>query len=173
MSNYATFEKRSQMISDTFAKKNFAIGCMGTCCILIIFMPILGFDIFGLITGTKYQDAQCYSNKNVLSLATWLILVNIVSIITIALIFMVAAITFCVMSTGSNTGIFTSIPIVILILMASIFSFVMNIVGIIELVYQFEPCKKEVNIVCVTVLITVILNSLGSFGSCYGIRASN
>lgn len=148
-------------------------GCMGGCMVVIL-LVFLVFDIVGLSIGTSHPNATCYASQNIMSLSSWLVLVcSVATAVTVILIFLIiiGLCGFCTDNGGS--AILASIPGMILLALSAIFGFIMNIIGIIELAYQFPSCNHEVQSVCVMVIIIVVINTMGFVGSCCGGASGN
>lgn len=153
---------------DCLKSKQSMLYCIGTCsvcCIMISLSFVFAFNITGLVIGLSHQNATCYENQNLMSLSFWLELVTSVSMASIGLILLAALCGVCGMVTKNAIVLLSSIPVIILIGFTSLFSFIMNIIGIVELVYQFPSCKNEVQPVCIMVIIIIVVNTLNIYNS--------
>ena len=153
---------------DCFKSKQSLLCCIGTCsvcCIVVSLLFVVAFNVGGLIVGLSHQNATCYADQNIMSLSFWLVFVTSVSIASLGLVLLVALCGFCGIVFKNAIVLLSSIPVIILIGCSSIFSFIMNIIGIVELVYQFPSCKNEVQPVCIAVIIIVVVNTLGIYNS--------
>lgn len=65
--------------------------------------------------------------------------------------------------TYNDIGIYSP-PTYIFMCMASIAYIPMNIIGIIELAYQFPGCKHEIKNICILVVVNLIINLMGKIG---------
>lgn len=158
MSDYDISECESETFYNTIARisrKKYIIYIL-----LIISLLIIVFNIFGLIIGKKYEHAECYNNKFIMSLATWIIAINAGSI-TIALI------TFMVMGwfiITDNTANYESIVLSkALILWFGFTALGMSIIALIEVFFQFQTCLKEVGMICGVILAMIVTYAIYPF----------
>ena len=147
-------------------------GCMGGCMIVVLLI-FLVFDIVGLSIGYSHQNATCYVNQNIMSLSSWLMLVCTVATVVTVIMIILILVGLCGFCKDDGCSMISSgmLSIVIMVLSA-IFSFIMNVIGIIELAYQFPSCNHEVQSVCVMVIITIVINTMSFVGSCCGSNTS-
>lgn len=138
--------------------------------VLIVFVPLIAINIFGLIIGKKYEHAECYNNAQIMSLSTWLIGINAASL-TVGIIGV--SLIICSIITGNTKNRVTIVILGVLILWFGAFALGASIGGIIELISQFESCRKEVNVVCTVTLLVIVAHGLYPFGSCYGVYYHN
>ena len=129
-----------------------SLAC-GICCITVMILIFSSLNVAGLIVGSVNQNATCYQDKYVMSLAQWLIIENSVAIVSsfLYLIFLV------VMASGCNEMIF---GIALVLIPTAFFFLVMLILGIIELAYQFPTCKSEIGSVCGMMILSIVLSLL-------------
>jgi hypothetical protein len=130
-----------------------------------LFGGLLAFDAVGLHLGVKYQNATCYSEQAIMSLSTWLIMVC-----TLAIFMFLLAFCMYVFSLKNYCFACSGLTLIAILYLTS---FVMYIIGIIELAYQFPGCKNEVKSVCIMTIIILIVNIMakigfGNYGKTYG-----
>lgn len=130
-------------------------GLVEVSCYIIILLFIFSFNLTGLILGVTHNNATCYENKNIISLSDWLI-----STTSIATLSQICQLIFLYVI--NNT---LKMPLAIFIVLSSVFSFIMAIIGIIELGYQYPTCKSEVLSIGVMIIIILIINLTGLFSS--------
>lgn len=112
------------------------------------------FNIIGFSVGVHYQNATCYADAHSLPLSTWLIAETSVTLIAVIFGFVILLCKYY-----SNKAIYcTLIPYMCIIIMIMIVSIVLNIMGIVEIGYQFKDCVGEVNSVAVISIIVVVVN---------------
>lgn len=97
-----------------------------------------------------------------MSLSKWLIAIS-AGKLTFILIILFYALSIIIMS-GTGAIIMTGLMMVIII-GYGLFMFAMAVVGIIELSYQFDACKKEVLPVCIMSVIMIVASFCEMCGS--------
>jgi|688.fasta_scaffold227175_2 hypothetical protein len=120
------------------------------------------FDILGLIIGSNYQNAICYKEKYMLSLSSWLVTITSISILTFILVFLTIILTIYNIITDRKITHNYYMITTVLVIISIIFLLIMNIIGIIEIIYQFDACKYEVEYVCIIILIILCINFMGA-----------
>jgi hypothetical protein len=133
----------------------------------------LSFNAVGLQIGQTYQNATCYNEKNIISLSSWLILVTLMALISGSIIILLILLSILFFVNGNRFLLLLSIPCIIFIGSAWLFSFVMNIIGIVELTYQFPTCKHEVPAVCTTIIVIIVVNTMTLVGGGCGMKINN
>ena len=119
------------------------------------------FNIMGLVVGIQNQYVPCYENKNIMSLSLWLILACSVAIISSVLISIMVCVMGCYPNKNDVHVISSNIPFIIWMFCAGLYGVAMTIIGIIELTYQYESCKYDVQFVCVMIISAVTINCIG------------
>jgi hypothetical protein len=132
--------------------------CIPVCCISFIVICIISFYSIELNIGIFYRNSTCYSKHYMTSLSDYLCIKSVVGFIVIATITILIICIFCCTKKAGW-------PLFLVLFSNSIFTTIMTIVGIIELIYQFPGCKEEVKNVVVMVIIDVIFGILFCFGS--------
>lgn len=138
-------------------RKNGILGC-GICCIIVILLICVSFNVGGLYVGVTNQNATCYANQNIISLSKWLILENSVAVVSAALYLLLLALVMCT-DPGAACGM------IFILIISGIFYIIMLIIAIVELAYQFPSCKSEVPAVCAMVIVSVIISLLFTISS--------
>ncbi len=138
-------------------------SCMITFVIGLLLIQLL-INAIGLHIGVTYNNATCYEDKFAISLSLWLIVTTSVAVTSTCLQLIVSLIQyFC---GNEKTLIYSSISYAIYTVIISLYYFVMTIIGIIELSYQFTLCHKEVQYVTVMTIIIVVVNLLSILSVC-------
>jgi len=167
--SYQTFSQKSQQLTNHYDAKNNIIKFLGGsigCCAGFVFLVIFAFNVTGLIIGQMNSNATCFEEQNLLSLSEWLILTTSVAIGSQGVLLLVGILLMLSFTDANTTALFSSLPFIFLLVCKSLFSFIMNVIGIIELAYQFEGCKHEVQNVCIMVITIVVVNTMFTIGSC-------
>lgn len=136
----------------------------------VMFLILIAFNACGLIIASMYPQTECYNNSHLISLATWLFIINAGSIGLEIIILLIVIHSLIFQNTDNH--------MIILLLGATIMLFVvivlgLNIGGITELVYQFEACRLEVPIICSMTIATIVINTVYSFVLGYGVYRLN
>jgi len=120
-------------------------------------------NICGFIVGVKYNMADCYKDKYIMPLTSWLIMMSLFVIIN-ALIYGVYSgfINYCIHNGVDETEcceiIIWLICVLIQIIIIGLCGITMIVIGMIELSYQYTSCNKEVSPVTIMTIIIIILN---------------
>jgi len=149
-----------------FSSDSVCIGSCSVCCIVTTLLMIFAFNTTGLVIGLAQPNATCYENQNIMSLSHWLVLVTSISMASGGSLILLILLGLCSMATNNIFAVLSSIPLVIFLVFSGLFSFIMNIIGIIELSYQFPSCKNEAHSICVMVIIIVVINTMSIYNSC-------
>ena len=157
MDDYGTIHRND--FRDSIKNKNGALIGYVSCIGIVILLSCVSFNIGGLYVGSIHQNASCYENKNMMSLATWLISVNTVAIISGFIVAMAFIFMMCGHDSNSRGIVFVFLGVGLCIGTA-VYFFIMVIIGIIELSYQFPSCKNEVGVVCGMVIASIVINLL-------------
>jgi len=135
-------------------------------CVLLISLSLNGT---ALHVGLTYNNATCYENKFIMSLSSWLIATTSVAITGASILGIYAFIQlFC---GNEKIMAYGCITITIWVVISGLYCFIMNIIGIIELSYQFNACHNEVKYVAVMVIIIIVINTMSFLGFC-GIKSN-
>lgn len=142
----------------------FASYCIcGSCCLCMCVTVLLfffGMDSLGFAIGVTYSNATCYQTHLMMPLNLWLELYCSITILSLLVTLMVMAIMcyFCIDITCSDSMV-SNIFSIIAMCFYIIFMIVANIIGVIELKYQFDHCIKQVPVVCSWVIVLIIIKS--------------
>ncbi len=132
-------------------------------------LPSFVADGVGLYIGVNNSNATCYDNQNIISLSNWLIVSTSVCIVIICVLMtgLTAKIVLKMMDENvaitvliAITSIFNSLIIMIL----TLFNFIMLIIGIVELAHQFPSCQSEVYSVTTMVIVIMVFNCMAFSG---------
>ncbi len=131
---------------------------------IFVSLMILSINSYSYIIAKENTNHTCYETQYDMSLSRWLSLTTSVAIASnvLMILFSFVMLIDCRME-DKFFGVFIAIPMLIYLIFASFFSFVMTITGIIELSYQYDNCIKEVKNVTIMVILTVTINLFYSF----------
>lgn len=125
----------------------------------------------GLYIGIMQQNATCYDNAVILSLSHWLILSTGTCVVTNA-IMLIGLLCVWTIDNLILLAIYTNLSLIISYINI-FFLLTMNIIGGLEIGYQFEDCKHEKIIVCIVHLGIIIINTINFLSSSYLIKLKN
>lgn len=136
-------------------------------CMFIFTLMIIAFNGAALYFSLLNNEAVCYENKYTMSLSLWLIIGTSVCITyqSISLIYL----TVRYLNSDINLFKINFLDISIFFiykLLSSIFIFIMLILGIIELTFQYDSCKIEVYTITTMTIIIIIINCLNFVNLC-------
>ena len=148
--------------------------CFGYCavsCLSIVLLTCIAVDISGLAIGLSYSNATCYANQVIMPLSSWLIGVCSVGIAIGCISFIIMILASCKLFANDTIDglmvVIRSMPGIVFLGFAMAFKLIMNIIGMIELSYQFPSCKNEVYSVCAIMVIIIIGSMLLVFSKGY------
>jgi len=142
-------------------------------CTYVFFMILfviacLTFEVACIVISLHYEDKPCYVNKSIMPLNRWLILISSFKIVGLMIILIQ---TLCLLFSAAKgksdqslicQGILTASTV----LFYSIGLLFITIIGIVELVAQFDPCRTEATVIDVLSVITVIISLGGVSCTC-------
>jgi hypothetical protein len=143
-----------------------SVQICGLMFMLIMSIITLSINGVGLYIGNTHNNATCYENKKEISLSYWLVLTTTVSIITGSIIIFTITIQLICYMIDVNAVNTIWLPAIIVMLISSLFSFVMLIYGIIELSYQYPSCHTEVYNVTTMIIVIVVMNCIHFLSIC-------
>jgi hypothetical protein len=162
--SYSTFPKNYEEDIPKFSN-NYMTGFFS--CMFIFTLMIIAFNSAALYFALLNNEAVCYENKYTMSLSLWLIIGTSVCITyqSISLIYL----TMRYLNSDINLFNINFLDISLFFiykLLSSIFIFIMLILGIIELTFQYDSCKKEVYPVTTMTIIIIVINCLNFVSLC-------
>jgi len=175
--HYQTFDKmRSNFTSDMsnmhsdFDSRNSGIFCCGKAC-FIIFVLIYAticftFDAFAITYANEYANATCYQHAKIMTLSNYVLLSSACSIAIVSIL-VIGLCTFIMCFSSENLKSLLSLgPVVLALIVYSLFSVVMAIIGAIELSTSYPVCNEEAYIVSVFTIVIVVLRFMGCLSCC-------
>jgi hypothetical protein len=124
------------------------IFCGSISLILCMLLIPLSLCIGAIVIGNNNIDDVCLKEPKIISMAVFLIVVPIISIIQYVFVF-------CILSTIVSDMEYCSLCLFIMIVLCGLSQSIMFIIGIIELVYSYDNCKN--NTLLVGIMITIVI----------------
>lgn len=144
-------------IADKNKQVSYGVFGCNVCCFIVIMSICASFNIAGLCVGAVNQNATCYEHKNIITLSSWLILKDSVAVVIVLMFIMSLVIAPCG-EIGRMCSVCGIVGTVLLWWASGIFYFIMTIIGIVELTYQYPTCNTEVSSVCTMVIISIVIS---------------
>ncbi len=120
--------------------------------VLIWLILNITLNAIGLAVSLDNPNVSCYANKAIASLSEWLQLITVITLIYFG--FLLLVILLCLVIEIDNIYAFVlGAPYLI-------FYFIITIIGINELLYQYSSCKNEIQRICAMVIVIVICNMI-------------
>lgn len=116
------------------------------------------FNAFCVKIAYANIDAPCFENKYLMSLSFWIVCTCTFAITCIILMITIHVVSYY-KTISEPITIITSVPCLAIIYLFAFHAFVMNVIGITELIYQFMACGQEVTIICAMVVVIILTNS--------------
>lgn len=133
----------------------FLLGICNYCIIMVFLVGAFIFNVVNVGIGMSYPNATCYETQNLVSLSTWIQVINLVTLFCVLVTFIAFVLT---INRKHAFNCWTALPYVGMISMPLIASICLNIIGIIEIGHQYYFCVKEVPKVAALSIATVIVN---------------
>jgi len=163
--SYSTFPENNYEEDHQKFLNNTITGCFS--CIFIFTLIIIAFNSTALYLAISNNEAVCYENKYIMSLSLWLIIGTSVCIIYQSTSLIYLTVKYLNSSLNLFKINFLEFSVFLIYkLLSSIFIFIMLILGIMELTFQYESCKIEVNSITTMTIIIVIINCLNFVSLC-------
>lgn len=125
----------------------------------------------GLYIGIIHQNATCYNDAILLSLSHWLILSTGTCVVT-NVVMLIGLLCVWTIDNLILLAIYTNLSLIISYFNI-FFLLTMDIIGIIEIGYQFEDCRHEKKLVCILHFCIIIINTINFLSSSYLIKLKN
>lgn len=168
--HYSTFQQKQQVFYDSFDNEvgndeRDNILCCGKTCFIVMFLLLFAvsmtFNGIAIKIANDNTNATCFQQAKIMSLSNYVLISASVSIVLDIISFI--AIIVCISAFNLNDLFFllTLGPVIILIILYSIYALAMAIIGTIELANSYPLCNNEINLLCIITIISVIFRFLG------------
>ncbi len=161
----------SERYVDSPKSNSYYVKCFSLLYGIVITILFLGINSYSYVIASENTNHTCYETQYNMSLSKWLYLTTSVAIASNVL--MIVYSIFMVIDCTKEDKFFLvviSVPMFMYLIFAAFFSFVMTIMGIIELSRQYDDCIKEAKNVTIMTILIVTINLFYSFISLCGHR---
>lgn len=151
----------------------FAVSpCTGLFLSFMVIIIAVAFNAACISVGLHYADMPCYASHALMPLNKWLVIIcTYILVFTAYCLVQALLLIWTINKSHGNEDRcfrFMGCTFMIITVLYAIGWLILVIIGIVELAYQFEPCKDEAKIVSILSIVCVIIScfQLSSYCSC-------
>lgn len=141
--------------------------CMATCLVIVFILPQTGLSIADFVIGAQHKDATCDVGA-VVSLSTWLFITGSIGLAFVIVLVITFIIVVVLGFTKPELLPFPLVPLVILIIVFSLFNLAWNIVGAVALFRDSMECLNSTKSLWGLTLANLILQWLSIAYTVFG-----